>query len=222
MSDAQISLDQWVAEERNRLPAKERETLQLFQRDWHECARSNPLLFPPELEAGAWSGQFEWFVRVESFVPAPSETAASPKTLTEPKIFDDAETVILGPDTGASGLDDLETIIMEQAPKKTAPESAPQTPETDGAETVILGTGQDQGALDDLDALVMEGGSEKKAAPAEAPAVDEEAAVIIEADKQPPSKAQKPESPDREKPAEKKESLELELGDLDTMEWMDE
>lgn len=222
MSDAQISLDQWVAEERNRLPAKERETLQLFQKDWHERARLNPLLFPPALEAGAWSEQFEWFVQIESFAPAPSETAPLPKTLTEPKVFDDAETVILGPDIEASGLDDLETIIMEQAPQETAPEPAPQAPEADGAETVILDTGQDQDALDDLDALLLESDSGEKAVPAGASAVEEEATVIIEAEKQPPIKAEKPESPDRKKSAEKKETLELELGDLDTMEWMDE
>ncbi|MDY6851928.1 MAG: hypothetical protein SV487_07645 [Thermodesulfobacteriota bacterium] len=222
MSDAQISIDQWVAEERNRLPAKEREALQLFQKDWHECSRSNPLLFPPELEAGAWNEQFVWFVRVESFVPASSEAAVSPKTVAKPKIFDDAETVILGPDTGESGLNDLETIIMEQAPKKIEPGPGPEAPETDGAETVILDTGPDQDALDGLDALLVEGGEEKKAVSAETPAVDKEAAVIIGADKQPPSKAEKTESPEREKPAEKKENLELELGDLDTMEWMDE
>ena len=68
MSGMEVSLDAWAEEVVNRLKAGERELLALFQKDWLEGHRHNPLLYPLNQDPEVWRDNFDWFVTVENFV----------------------------------------------------------------------------------------------------------------------------------------------------------
>jgi len=249
-----MSLDQWAGQESAGAAAKNRELLEVFKKEWRQGHESNPLLFPMDLPQAAWKDQFDWFVEVETFLPAEGglveEVVPAPETSAVKSGEDlEAGTVILEVEAGPSSPDELKTVIVDRMPP------SPPKPSLDsGAETSIRDTGREGGGLEDLGTLILESTEEVKkptsleTRPAEPGLVDMESdeleidlsALVIEDETSGPGKeavrsgastdeekvlkkeglpAEKPGKPEAEK---KKTDTDLDLADLETMEWQDE
>jgi len=202
-----MSLDQWAGQESAGAAAKERELLAVFQKEWRQGHESNPLLFPLDLPPAAWKDQFDWFVEIEAFLPAGTEPAVEippqPETAAV-KAGEDLETgtVILGAEAGPSSLDDLKTPVMGRRP------SSPTRPSLE-AETKFQDAGQESDGLEDLGTLILES-KEPVKKPVSIETGPAESASVNTASGEKPTKPE---------PEKKKADTELDLADLETMEW---
>jgi hypothetical protein len=129
MAEGRISLDNWIAQATAALAGKDRQRHAIFQKEWVDGHLSNALLFPLEQGPADWQSDFDWYWTVEDFIPPEQPKEESPlkpvdqpaakpqvpeKPVKKKKVTpDQAETVILNPDSPDDSQMDLELGDME-------------------------------------------------------------------------------------------------------------
>ncbi len=209
MTETGLSLDQWISQIMPKADARNREYIKQFQQDWEIGARLNPLIFPFQQDVAAWKDSLAWFVRIETFKIPTSEKAetssrpAAAKPVRSAAPAAEAATIILeiqqdkSPASGA-----------EQAPAEPRTKAGPSSEKTSPPQPVSTAN-----ALDDLETLIMESSSsdQETTTAAETPVKTPEPAPV--------KKAAVRTAPPASETKSGSEDLDLDLDDLDTMEW---